>query len=189
MPYLAQQREIKVMDLEKSEMNDAGLSALKPLKNLQALLLSANEFDGSFLKELANLERLKVLILHNNNVKAENLRYLSQYKSIKVLGLSYTRLTPASAAFLADMPQLETLLLAGNYQLDDRTIATLAKLKNLRFLDTRKTGISSVGIKRLKLLLPNTNVHSYVADPKAIKPSKNSEVETIFGPLSRGRKL
>ncbi|HMX47968.1 MAG TPA: hypothetical protein PKC93_18560, partial [Candidatus Obscuribacter sp.] len=35
MPSLAKLTDIKVMDLEKSEMNDAGLSALKPLKGLQ----------------------------------------------------------------------------------------------------------------------------------------------------------
>lgn len=189
MPSLAKLTDIKVMDLEKSEMNDAGLSELKPLKNLQALLLFANEFDGSFLKELTGLNKLKVLILNNNDVKVENLRYLSRYKSIKVLGLSYTHLTAASAGFLADMPQLETLLLAGNYQLDDKVIPILAKLKNLHFLDIRKTGITMNGFKRLKVLLPKTMVHSYLDNTSPNAKPKNSEVETIFAPLSRGRKL
>ncbi len=189
MPYLARLTDIKVLDLEKSEMTDSGLSSLKPLKNLQALLLFANEFDGSFLKELSGLNKLKVLILNNNDVKAENLRYLSQYKSVKVLGLSYTRLTTASTGFLADMPQLEILLLAGNHKLDDSAIPVLAKLKNLHFLDIRKTGISMSGIKRLKALLPRTEVHCYLNNSSPNAPTKNSEVETIFGPLSRGRKL
>ena len=61
--------------------------------------------------------------------------------------------------------------------------------QNLHFLDIRKTGITMSGFKRLKVLLPNTQVHSYLDNTNPNAQKKDSEVETIFAPLSRGRKL
>jgi hypothetical protein len=181
------------MDLEKSEMSDAGLKALKSMKNLQYLGLFANELDGSFLKDLTDLKMLRIIILSNNTLKEENLEYFSQYKGLQVLNLAHTRISTRNLKFLAQTPSLEILSLSGNDNVKDDLVPLVVPLKNLGLLDIRRAGLTQVGLEKIKKARPDLTIMTYL-DRKRSKSSeenksKTKEYETIFGPLSRDRKL
>lgn len=193
MPFLARFTSVVVMDLEKSEMSDAGLKALKSMKNLQYLGLFANELDGSFLKDLTDLKMLRIIILSNNTLKEENLAYFSQYKGLQVLNLAHTRISTRNLKFLAQTPSLEILSLSGNDNVKDDLVPLVVPLKNLGLLDIRRAGLTQVGLEKIKKARPDLTIMTYL-DKKRSKSSeenksKTKEYETIFGPLSRDRKL
>lgn len=193
MPYLARFTSVAVMDLEKSEMSDTGLRALKSMKNLQYLGLFANELDGSFLKDLTELKMLRIIILSNNTLKEENLQYIPLYKGLKVLNLAHTRVSTKALKFLAQAPSLEILSLSGNDDVKDDLIPLVLPLKNLGLLDIRRAGVTQAGFDKIRQARPDLTIMTYLnrkpGKPNEEKGSKTKEYETIFGPLSRDRKL
>lgn len=217
LPYLTRFKSIRVVDAEKSEMKDAAVISLNALPNLEILLLFANELDGSFLKGLTNLKHLKMLSVNNNGLDTKNLKYLSKLPSISTLDVGHVRLRPPEAEPIFKMPNLSSLGIASNPDLDESIVPKMAAMKNLKWVDLRRTHISLATLnkmhqerpdvhfllslsakeqeeqeKQLQERLAKTNNKAVKEKLKAREEaakSKDNEIETIFGPMSRGRGL
>lgn len=217
LPYLTRFKSIRVVDADKSEMKDAAVTSLNALPNLEVILLFANELDGSFLKGLTSLKKLKMLAINNNGLDAKNLKYLTNVPSLTTLDIGHMRLRPADADPVFKLPNLTSLSISSNPDLDDTIVPKMSAMKNLKWLDLRRTHITMAALNKMRSERPD--VHYLLSlspkeqeeqekqlqdrlaktNNKAVKEklkarqesakSKDDEIETIFGPMSRGRGL
>lgn len=217
LPYLTRFKSIRVVDADKSEMKDQAVVALKDLPNLEILMLFANELDGSFLKSMTGLKKLKMLAMNNNGLDTRNLKYLTNVPSVATLDVGHMRLRPVDAEPVFKMPNLTSLSISSNPDIDDTVVPKMMAMKTLKWVDLRRTHISSAAIKKMTKERPDMHLILSLSSKdqeeqerqlqeklaktsnKAVKEklkaraeaSKKSdeEIETIFGPMSRGRGL
>lgn len=196
---------LRSLDLQKAEITDKGLSQLNKLKELEYLGLFSTEVKGTFLKDILALKKLRVLLLSHDGIDPACLKYLPQFPELVQLNLCRTRLTNAGALPLAQCLNLRVLDISDNPQIDDAVVAVIKPLKKLQHLRMNNTRISDraliqlaqAGIKAVGTEAYDSAHRSSVsataarkfADYKKGRSSERSDMETIFGPMSRGRGL
>ena len=122
--------EVVSLNLDDSEVTDAGLKELAGLKGLASLNLSSssiyrhNKVTDVCLKDLAPFEKLARLELAKTKVHNKGLKELAGLKGLAFLDLSGTKVT-------------------------DKGLTELAGLKSLAYLDLRDTKVSDEGLIEL----------------------------------------
>lgn len=106
-------------------------------------------------------------------------------------------LTAKAAKPLMQCQNLRYLDISDNPQVDDGVIPVLLSLPKLQFLRMDRTAISKSGLRRLFTagikpegdLLPAASGSGPKSGVSDAAEKQRSEMETIFGPMSRGRGL
>ncbi len=158
--------ELTRFDLSRSQVTDAALKELAPLKNLTELHLRSITDDA--LRELHDIGLLHALAytgasdrenpksadqvaffrLRETSVTGAGLKYLSVFKNLSELNLAGTKVTDAGLRDLASLKNLTTLNLTGTC-VTDSGLKDLTCLKDLRTLTLSDTGVTDEGLQEL----------------------------------------
>lgn len=116
------------------------------------------------LEQIGHLESLDVLGAYGcqaiTDIGVAKLRGLDIKRALNV---GATAITNASIPIFAEMSSLESLYCDGN-AIDDKNIAELSGLKNLKFLRLLHTKVSEDAIKRLHAAIPHCKIESPFGD-------------------------
>jgi hypothetical protein len=136
-------------------ITDIGLKHLVQLPNLRWLRIRMDNIRGFGLAYLANMPRLERLCLWSDKEFTDgHVRYLEGLTNLKSLTLwgSNVRLTDSTLASVSKLSSLEEFhLIRVKTEFTDAGIGQLAKLTNLRILDTSPDDAGALaGMKRLE---------------------------------------
>lgn len=148
---------LRQLSLAGANINDEQLSHLTQLP-LEILHLGGSKISDAGLEALGGIRSLKHLVLYQTNVNGSGLKFLQDLKNLQVLVLSETALSGESLADLAPLPMLRDLNLYKCENIGDDSLSALNKLSQLQELTLTETKMSSTGVERLKVLLPNCKI-------------------------------
>lgn len=148
---------LRQLSLAGANIDNEQLSHLAKLP-LEILHLGGTKISDAGLESLGTIRSLKNLTLYQTNINGTGLKHLHDLKNLQVLIISETSIAHVGLADLASLPMLKELNLYQCEQLNDESLAALSKLSQLKELTLVKTSMSSIGIERLKVLLPNCKI-------------------------------
>ncbi len=124
--------EIEMVNLNNTQVTDAGLAQLQRLTGLHSLNLSDTEVTDAGMAHLQGLSGLEGLSLINTKVTDVGLAHLQGLTGLQVLRLDKTQITDAGLAHLQKLTRLQGLTLT-NTQITDAGLAQLRRaLPNCR---------------------------------------------------------
>jgi hypothetical protein len=138
------------LNLDRSDVSDAGLAYAAELPNLQRVGAYSTRITGSCFKQLSNHKKLMSLGFAEDTIKEENLHYLSTLPDLRCISLRRTGLSVAGMREVAKCTNLRSLDIARNPKIDDRCIQYIRPLKKLGWLWLNETKISVKGLLQLK---------------------------------------
>ena len=139
---------LMALDLQRTEITDAGLETIAELTSLEALNLAGTAIRGGGLVHLATLNRLQHLDLSGTEVEPAALQALGSLSSLQSLVIPVESITDDVLVGLGRLPHLQSLDLA-NAPITDRGLAGLAQLTSLQTLNLSKTGVTDRGLAHL----------------------------------------
>lgn len=193
---LSRFKTLRTAVLSRAEITDKGLSSLKACRELELLDLLGCEMQGHFLKELVPCKNLKVLDLQYSSIDKNYFKYLAEYPALATLNLNRSGVNMKALTVLPACKSLTSLDLSSNPEVNDNIVPIALAMPKLKYLDLNKTGVSENGLERLRAKkIFTSKLELYASSPKKIekmkarRKAKDADAETLFGPVSRGRKL
>lgn len=122
------------LDLDRTQVSDAGLIYLRGFTKLTILELDETRVTDAGLVHLTGLPRLRVVTLAGTRITDAGLELLAQVENLSWVRVENTSVSDAGLAHLSRRPSLERVDLQG-------------------------TRVTQAGIARLKEALPNVEVH------------------------------
>lgn len=122
------------LNLDLSNVTDAGLSQLQGMTDLEQLSLMNTQITDAGLTHLKGLNRLKSLHLSNAQITDAGLRHLNGLTTLKFLSLDNTQITDAGLTHLKGLVRLEYLDLGSN-QITDADVVRLEREFPYVFID------------------------------------------------------
>lgn len=198
---------IRWLVLDKSETSDLGFKSVAKLTDLEQLDGFLTPTQGAFLKDCTSLKKLQIMSFDSVTIREEYLKYLKDYPSLRALSLSHTGMSNLGLKSIADCVTLQELVVGRNLRITDAGLWQLRTLRKLRSLNLQDTAVTTKGILSLKgvplrdLMVSSTSVsQSDIPALRAVfpglnvmikneKPTVDDDTNTIFGQLSRHRKL
>lgn len=191
---------LRRLELSETEITDAGVARLAPLKHLEGLFLSACRMKGKTLGKLQPMPKLRWLQISKNEIDPATLKALAGFPSLTVLRLDQTRIQNKDLVHLSGLKNLNYLYLGGNHLVSSRGLPYLMALKKLESIDLEDTAVDAAGLVQLKkmpflkrIYLPDRLTQSDVAYLEKSVPGKlwvlpaftidRKDAETIFAPL------
>ncbi len=141
---------LQYLDLENCPLNPAGIASLGRLKHLIALEFGGSGVTTDGIKVLSRIETLEYLNVDGTRIEAAWIPILGKLPRLRSLVLNACSIEPKAVAAIPEyLPNL-TQLQFRYTRLDDETIAPLAKLKHLQFIDMERSGVTKEGAERLQ---------------------------------------
>ncbi len=137
------------VDLQGSEVTDAGLEHLKGLTELQTLDLWRTKLTGAGLVHLRGLTKLQLLEMSETKVTDAGLEHLKALTRLEALSLGSTKVTDAGLEHLKGLTQLQSLNLF-NTQVTDAGLERLKGLTQLQRLELGDTQVTDAGLEHIK---------------------------------------
>ena len=141
--------QLRVLILEETQFDDAGLLRLEECVWMQRLDLSFTQVTGPGLWAIHNMTALRDLSLYGTAVADRDLAVLDRIPGLRNLNLGLTGITDGCAAHLRPLHALEVLNLGGT-KITDAILETLAQLPALRELVLWETALTAGAIEKLK---------------------------------------
>jgi len=148
---------LKTLDLQRTEITDAGLQTIAELASLESLNLAGTGIDGRGLVHLASLTKLQHLDLSETKVEPERLQALGAMTALRTVLIPAGAITDEVLAVLGRLPDLQGLALT-NAPVSDRGVESLTQLKSLQTLDLAGTKITDRGLAHLAELTQLTRL-------------------------------
>ncbi len=145
--HISHMTGLKLLNVDRSEATDAGLSKVKTLPHLEAITCFMSSIDGSCFKDLAALPELSCLSAPKCSIASKNLVYLAKFPRLIVLELDRTHLDLTGAQSIGKCLGLRELTLRGNQTFDDQCLRCLVPLKKLENLDVAETAVTAKGFE------------------------------------------
>ena len=145
---------LKWLELNDTQITDAGMQHLKGLKRLESVSLINTQVTDASLAHLNGLTNLKSLALRRTKVTDAGLEHLQKLTNLYHLDLRNTQVTDAGLKHLTGLPRLKWLEL-NNTQVTDAGLEHLKGLTNLRMLCVNRTQVTAEGEAMLQKALPN----------------------------------
>jgi hypothetical protein len=123
------------LDLENSQVSDAGMVHLADKKKLKRLFLSGTQITDAGLAQLREVSDIEELVLDGVPITDASLEVIAGFQQLKRLDLSRTKVTDAGLGRLSGLKNLKDLSLYG------------------------ASGISGRGVARLHEALPELKIH------------------------------
>jgi hypothetical protein len=140
---------LKGLDVDRSDATDKGLSCVKFLKNLERVNCLHSDVSGAFFKDLIGLPHFDYLDCSWCAIDEANLKFLPSLKHLETLNMARTGLTDSALIELAKCENLRELHIGSNPKLTDGGMKALLPMKNLRYLDVRKTKLTLRGLRNI----------------------------------------
>jgi len=138
-----------VLDLSRTNVTDAVLVILRPMKSLTSLSFADDSaITDRAMKELQYFPTLSRINLDQSSVDAKGLADIAKCKSLKYLELMHLHVSNGLAPLQA-LPALEDLDLSAT-DINDDDLKELIPIGSLRKLAIKSTGISPRGLEILK---------------------------------------
>ncbi len=149
------QPQLRVLQLKKGKVTDAGLAHLAGLPALESLWLDETSVTDAGLAHLANVSMspLQELRLYRTRVTDAGMVHLARLPALRSLALGRTRVTDAGLAHLSKVSSLRELYLPKG--ISDAGLEHLAGLSGLEYLsatDNRATDAALMHLRRLTAL-------------------------------------
>ena len=142
-----------------NKVTDSGVNMLRSMPNLTVLDLGGVQRTDSGLwsaavtdrglESIASLKKLQRLNLRGAKITDAGASTLAALQALTDIDLSETALSAAGLAVLAVLPKLERVSLYNCERVDDKALAILEKLPNLRWVDLKGTKVTPAGFERL----------------------------------------
>ena len=121
--YLANSKELIMLGLRGTQVDDEGLRQLGKLRNLRSLLLAKTPITDAGLVHLEGLDQLVELGLNGTAITDDGLRHLQKLPSLAMLHVRDCPVTEEGAAELrAVLPDIQIFPLDGEYEPFNRNI-------------------------------------------------------------------
>lgn len=200
MKYVAGLTGLKKINLDRSEVTDAGLSQAKTLVNLESMTLFSTLVKGKAFKDLTGLKKLHTINIPMNELTADTYELFSAYPKLTTLDVGRCHPSEQAIKSIAKCKNLIDLDISGNRTVNDHTIKYLTSLKRLESIRLFGTNVSLNGLAQLKdlplklIVLPEREyekdkldaVRKLFPHTSLIKKGEsklNKNEETIFAPL------
>ena len=129
-------KQLALLALNGSSLDDAGLATLANLSALEEFDLTSSKITGTGLKALASLKQLKTLALPGAPSQTKGPRRCAGFSALESLSLAGTKITDRALDAIASLPRLMVLSL-------DKTAITVDGLLKLR--DSKELSEVSIG--------------------------------------------
>lgn len=139
-----------------TNVTDSNLSVVEPLNEANIVLLNAANVRGPGLALLRDLPRLEELDLTKSGITDDGLKYLSSLQKLRKLSLARTQITDQGIFHLEHLNNLQELDLEDT-AVTDISLQYLSRLP-LKWLNVRRTLITSEGLSELKKRNPTLNI-------------------------------
>ncbi len=156
--------DVTFVNLNDTQVSDAGLEHLEGLPRLQTLWLDNTKVSDAGLERLKGLTKLQLLSLVNTKVGDAGLQHLKGLTQLQGLSLVNTKVSDAGLEHLRGLIQLQALSLVGT-KVSDAGLQHLKGLTQLQWLSLVNTKVSDARLEHLKgltqlqeLYLDNTKV-------------------------------
>ncbi len=140
---------LRRLELEDTDIGDAGLAQLTKLSKLEYLRLTCTLVKGLSLDSLP-CSHLKNLQIDSVGLDVTAFARLAKFKELKCLNLNRSAASDSALNQIAKLSHLEALSIADNVHVTDAGIKKLAGLKYLQRLDVANTSVTADGILALK---------------------------------------
>lgn len=157
-PALVALPELAHVELARCGITDASFRALAACRQLASLDVSFCAVDGSGLGELVAAKKLRRLDLSNTSIDDSCAVTLAGLSQLRAIDVSDTDFTDAGIEALTAHGALEELHVEDCNGVTEAAIAHLEKMKTLRVLVIRGTGIPRKRIRQLAQALPLCDV-------------------------------
>lgn len=152
---LPQLPDLKVLNLEESQVTSDGLDAILPLKSIKTL--SLRDTPVTDITPLAELPHLEELNLNFSRCRGEHLSSASELKHVTVLLAGYLEVTDAEVVELAECSQLEELSIAASH-LGEHGLQPLTALQNLKTLVLSDARYDAADLKAFEAARPEVQI-------------------------------
>jgi Leucine-rich repeat (LRR) protein len=150
--------EVREVDLNGTQVTDAGLAHLQGLTALQELYLRGTQVTDAGLAHLRGLTGLLSLNLNDTQVTDAGLAHLQGLSGLGTLSLSGTQVTDAGLAHLQGLTGLQELSLRLT-QVTDAGLEHLQGLTGLEILILNGTQVTDAGLGQFRQALPNCAIY------------------------------
>lgn len=140
---------LRRLELEDTDIGDAGLAQLTKLNKLEYLRLTCTLVKGLSLDSLRG-SPLKTLHIDSIALDERAFCLLANFKELRNLNLNRSKASDSALGQIAKLSHLEVLSIADNVHVTDAGIKKLASLKYLQRLDVANTSVTAAGILALK---------------------------------------
>ncbi len=169
-------QNIKRLQMDRAELDDAGLARLTALPNLESIVVSHTQLKGSTLSSLCSLKKLTRLDIGSNEIKGDSLSALACLKSLQRLSLVRCHLRNPHISFLPALTNLQQLEICENDLLSDPCMKYVARLPKLKILRIDSTHISAKGL----MLLKGAQLKSVRVNPTQFSETEQAQVKKVF---------
>lgn len=146
--YLALLEQLRVLELERTQISSAGLIELVELAKLERVVIRDRNVDGEAFAALAQLPALRALILTRGVLDDPSAEHLGELVGLRELELDLAGFDDRAAPQLATLVALERLDLGGS-AISDEGLEHLAPLTRLRELELHHTRVTKLGLRHL----------------------------------------
>jgi serine/threonine protein kinase len=149
---------LRVLNLDNTEISDTGLKDVARARNLITLSLTNTQVTDAGLAELKPLTNLEDLRLDKLPITDAGLAHLTAFPRLRRLSLYKTAITDNGVAYLKQLPNLERLSL-DETQTGDEALRHLSQCSNLRYVSVWQTQVTDAGVQELQKALPGLKVN------------------------------
>ncbi len=143
-------KNLRRLQIDRTELSDAGLIPLKGLTHLEFLDVSRTRVTGNTLSSLTALKELRHIRMDSNALDGTKLSPLSRLPRLEWLSIRHSRLRDPHLEFMQHSKQIRLLELCGNHLLTNKCMRYLAKLPKLDVIMVNGTSIGFAGLCELK---------------------------------------
>ncbi len=169
--HLDQLPNIASLEIESSEVTDAGLRKLRRIRSLTACRLRCVQVTDKGIANLAalpalsevhlydcfgitdhgllELKRVQRLVLFGSHITDQTLAVLKGFPNLQQLGLRSDSLTDDGFGAIASLPHLTSLVLSHCHNLTDAALSEIAAIQNLETLGILGADITDAGLESL----------------------------------------
>lgn len=169
-------KNIRRLQLDRAELDDAGLARLASLRDLESIVISHTQVRGTTFSTLCSLKKLTHLDIGSNDIKGEALPALACLKRLQFLSIGRCHLRNPHLAFIAELPELKQLELFDNALLSDTCMKYVSHLKKLKTIKIDGTHISQKGL----LMLKGAPLRHVRVNANMLSAAETAEVEKLF---------
>ena len=181
---ISKMKSLEELSLSGEKISGTGLAHLTKLPRLHYLLLSQRSFGDTGMNHLRNIPSLKTLTCYDTDISDAGLRQLSGHPGLEALCFLRANITDRGLQYLQAMPSLKKLNIYKEEGVTDNGMAHLARIDSLERLDLpdiSDKGVASIAkLKNLKYLHIYGGSSSNITDATLQHLSKLQSLENLL---------